>query len=88
MWRMQVSYQENGFGLWAAKQKGTSGLGRMDNLTAHKDERVEELIGERRWDFSSISRLTRRISIPSTRPSRRSRVEDRGHLAKNPSLHP
>jgi len=45
----------------------------MDNLAAHKGERVRELIESRGCEFST-SRPTRRTSIPSRRRSPRSRL--------------
>jgi hypothetical protein len=43
----------------------------MDNLSAHKGGRVKEIVEARGSAICSICRLTRRISIPSSRRSRR-----------------
>src|SRR5688500_7155179 len=46
----------------------------MDNLSAHKGERVKELIEGRGCELSSTCHPTRRTSTPSKKPSRRSRT--------------
>ncbi len=45
----------------------------VDNLSAHKGGRVKEIVEGRGCELVYLCHPTRRISIPSSRPSRRSR---------------
>ena len=46
----------------------------MDNLSAHKGERLRELLQSAGCELYSICRRTHRTSVPSKRPSRSSKV--------------